>query len=78
MPVDLIEQDISKRKQMLTSLNASLTYLKQDEQKNSRAIDLLSQELFFLEDQLERYQTVYRLLKEEDERINADALPQAV
>jgi hypothetical protein len=67
MKANLIERDMQDRERALQSCKGNIMYLQQKgERKYKEDINMLSQEIFFLQDQLSRYKIIFDLLKEEE------------
>ena len=77
MKIVLIERDIKDREQALQTCKHSLSYLKkEDSRKYADTIRALSQEAFFLEDQLQHYHVLFNLLK--DDQVLYDEMPKKI
>ena len=77
MQIGLIERDIKDREQALQTCKHSLSYLKkEDSRKYADTIRALSQEAFYLEDQLQHYRVLFNLLKDDQEKF--DEVPKKI
>jgi hypothetical protein len=77
MNIVLIERDIKDREQALQTCKYSLSYLKREgSRKYADAIRALSQEAFFLEDQLHRYRILFNILREDQKKF--DEVPKRI
>ena len=65
MELKELEREMKQRERCLTRCLFSLEFLTLDPIKNRDAIRLAEQEAFFLRDQLDKYHSVYAILREE-------------
>ena len=63
MNIELVERDIQNRELALKRCKYHLSCI--DKTENQVPFKLLSQEIFYLQDQLERYYVLFNLLREE-------------
>lgn len=74
MKIETVEEDVKNKEKILSNLEGSLLYLKQDESKHEDAINLVSHEIFYLKDQLFNYHMLLNILRAE----NNDQMPKEV